>query len=93
MKTYPIKLRQKIAAGVDQRLGAYEEIAEMFGIAEKNTFINYSSSEVKLAALPHCLAAERQRPGSTKFGGLGKGPSGVEDCEGVSCITLFERSI
>ena len=34
MKTYPIELRQKIIAAVDQQLGTYKEIAEMFGIAE-----------------------------------------------------------
>ena len=35
MKTYPIELRQKIVDAVDQQLGTYEEIAEMFGIAER----------------------------------------------------------
>src|SRR5262249_17725110 len=34
MKTYLIELRQKIVDAVDQQLGAYQEIAEMFGIAE-----------------------------------------------------------
>ena len=35
MKTYPIELRQKIIDAVDQQLGTYEEIAEMFGITEQ----------------------------------------------------------
>src|SRR5262249_14248414 len=35
MKTYPIELRQKIVDAVDQQLGTYEEIAEMFGISEQ----------------------------------------------------------
>ena len=35
MKTYPIELRQKIVDAVDQQLGTYKEIAEMFGIAER----------------------------------------------------------
>src|SRR5207253_1714726 len=35
MKTYPIELRQKIIDAVDQQLGTYKEIAEMFGIAER----------------------------------------------------------
>ena|SRR5919109_1942373 len=34
MKTYPLELRQKIVDAVDQQLGTYKEIAEMFGIAE-----------------------------------------------------------
>jgi transposase len=35
MKTYPIELRQKIVDAVDQQLGTYKEIAEMFSIAER----------------------------------------------------------
>jgi transposase len=35
MKTYPIELRQKIIDAVDQQLGTYEEIAEMFGVTEQ----------------------------------------------------------
>jgi len=35
MKTYPIELRQKIVDAVDQQLGTYEEIAEMFGVTEQ----------------------------------------------------------
>ena len=35
MKTYPVELRQKIVDAVDQQLGTYKEIAEMFGIAER----------------------------------------------------------
>src|SRR5437899_10363253 len=35
MKTYPIELRQRIVDAVDQQLGTYKEIAEMFGIAER----------------------------------------------------------
>src|SRR5947209_6568743 len=35
MKAYPIELRQKIVDAVDQQLGTYQEIAEMFGIAER----------------------------------------------------------
>jgi transposase len=35
MKTYPIELRRKIIDAVDQQLGTYEEIAEMFGVTER----------------------------------------------------------
>jgi transposase len=35
MKTYPIELRQRIIDAVDQQLGTYDEIAEMFGISER----------------------------------------------------------
>src|SRR5215813_12074296 len=35
MKTYPIELRRKIIDAVDQQLGTYEEIAEMFGVTEQ----------------------------------------------------------
>ena len=35
MKTYPIELRQRIIDAVDQQLGTYAEIAEMFGITEQ----------------------------------------------------------
>ena len=35
MKTYPIELRQRIVDAVDQQLGTYKEVAEMFGIAER----------------------------------------------------------
>jgi transposase len=35
MKTYPIELRQKIVDAVEQQLGTYNEIAEMFGISEQ----------------------------------------------------------
>src|SRR5215475_8495224 len=35
MKTYPIELRRKIIDAVDQHLGTYEEIAEMFGVTER----------------------------------------------------------
>ena len=35
MKTYPIELRQKIVDAVDQQLGTYKEIAEMFGVTER----------------------------------------------------------
>jgi hypothetical protein len=35
MKTHPIELRQKIIDAVDQQLGTYEEIAEMFGVTEQ----------------------------------------------------------
>jgi transposase len=35
MKTYPIELRQKIIDAVDQQLGTYEEIVEMFGVTEQ----------------------------------------------------------
>jgi transposase len=35
MKTYPLELRRKIIDAVDQQLGAYEEIAEMFGVTER----------------------------------------------------------
>jgi transposase len=31
----PIELRRKIVDAVDQQLGAYEEIAEMFGVTER----------------------------------------------------------
>jgi transposase len=34
MKTYPIELRQKIIDAVDQQLGTYKEIVEIFGITE-----------------------------------------------------------
>ena len=35
MKTYPIELRQKIIDAVDQQLGTYEEVAEMFGVTKQ----------------------------------------------------------
>lgn len=35
MKTYPIELRQRIIDAVDQQIGTYDEIAEMFGISER----------------------------------------------------------
>jgi transposase len=35
IKTNPIELRQRIVDAVDQQLGAYKEIAEMFGVTER----------------------------------------------------------
>jgi transposase len=35
MKTYPIEVRQKIIDAVDQQLGTYKEIAEIFGVTER----------------------------------------------------------
>jgi hypothetical protein len=54
MKTYPIGLCQKIVAAVDQRLGAYEEIAEMFGVAEKYIYkpLKQRRETGSLASLP-----------------------------------------
>ena|SRR5882724_3114613 len=54
MKTYPIELRQKIVAAVDQQLGTYKEIAEMFGIAESYIYklLSQRRETGSLAPLP-----------------------------------------
>ena len=54
MKTYPIELRQKIIDAVDQQLGTYKEIAEMFGIAERYIYklLNQRRKTGNLAPLP-----------------------------------------
>ena len=54
MKTYPIELRQKIIAAVDQQLGTYKEIAEMFGIAESYIYklLSQRRETDSLAPLP-----------------------------------------
>jgi transposase len=54
MKTYPIELRQKIVETVDRQFGAYNEIAEMFGIAERYIykFLKQRRETGSLAPLP-----------------------------------------
>lgn len=54
MKTYPVELRQKIVDAVDQRLGTYKEIAEMFGIAESYIYklLSQRRETGSLAPLP-----------------------------------------
>src|SRR2546425_8890621 len=54
MKTYPIELRQKIVAAIDQQLGTYKEIAEMFGIAESYIYklLSQRRETGSLAPLP-----------------------------------------
>lgn len=54
MKTYPIELRQKIVDAVDQQLGTYKEIAEMFGIAERYVYklLKQRRETGSLASLP-----------------------------------------
>ena len=56
MKTYPIELRQKIVDAVDQQLGTYKEIAEMFGIAERYIYklLKQRRETGSLAPLPRC---------------------------------------
>src|SRR6266508_1413599 len=54
MKTYPIELRQKIIDAVDQQLGTYEEIAEMFGVTEQYIYklLRQQRETGSLAPLP-----------------------------------------
>jgi transposase len=54
MKTYPVELRQKILDAVDQQLGTYKEIAEMFGIAERYIYklLNQRRKTGSVAPLP-----------------------------------------
>jgi transposase len=54
MKTYPVELRQKIIDAVDQQLGTYKEIAEMFGIAERYIYklLDQRRKTGSLAPLP-----------------------------------------
>jgi transposase len=55
MKTYPIELRQRIVDAVDQQLGTYAEIAEMFGIAEQYIYklLRQRRQTGSIAPLPH----------------------------------------
>jgi transposase len=60
MKTYSIELRQKIVDAVDQQLGTYQEIAEMFGVAERYIYklLKQRRETGSLAPLPHSGGAE-----------------------------------
>ena len=59
MKTYPIELRQKIVDAVDQQLGTYQEIAEMFGITERYIYklLQQRRATGSLAPLPRAGGA------------------------------------
>jgi transposase len=54
MKTYPIELRQRIIDAVDQQLGTYDEIAEIFGISERYIYklLRQQRETGSLAPLP-----------------------------------------
>ena len=55
MKTYPIELRQRIIDAVDDHLGTYREIAEIFQVHESYIYrlLHYRKTRGHLAPLPH----------------------------------------
>lgn len=55
MKTYSLDLRQKIVDAIDNRLGTYSEIAEMFGVHESFIYklLRRRRETGSIAAKPH----------------------------------------
>lgn len=55
MKAYPLELRQRIVNAIDNRLGTYSEIAEIFEVHESYVYrvLRYRETRGHLAPLPH----------------------------------------
>ena len=54
MRPLPLELRQRIVDAIDQQLGSYAEIAEMFGVSERYLY--------KLLALRHATGDLAPKP-------------------------------